>query len=329
MNKFVFTCGDINGIGPEIVIKSLNRISGKSKSKFYFICPKNIAVHAFKAIKPSFNFEFIKTIKEETPNKISILTLPDVKINAGFPSKTSGLTAYKSIESAYELIKNKNADAIITAPISKNAIHLAGIDFPGHTEMFAEWSNTKNFLMMFLSKKMKAGLLSIHEPIRKTSNFIKSKNIEDHLNLILNSLRKDFKIDKPKIAVLGFNPHAGEEGYIGREEEDIIKPLLHKLDKNIYYGPFSPDAYWGNKIYKNYDFTFGMYHDQILIPFKLLNFGKGVNYTAGLPFVRTSPDHGTAYDIAWKNNADESSLIEAYRFANTIVNNRKKNAEYE
>ncbi len=327
MNKFVFTCGDINGIGPEIVIKSLNRIAVKSKSKFYFICPKNIAEHTFKSIKPSFKFEFIKSLKDETPDKVSILTLPDVKIKIGVPTKTSGLTAYKSIETAYKLIKDKKADAIITAPISKTAVHLAGINFPGHTEMFAEWSNTKKFLMMFLSNKMKAGLLSIHEPIKKTPNFITSKNIKDHLEIIYLSFKKDFRISKPKIAVLGFNPHAGEDGYIGKEEEEIIKPLLNKLDKKIFYGPFSPDAYWGNQIYKKYDFTFGMYHDQVLIPFKLLNFGKGVNYTAGLPFVRTSPDHGTAFDIAGKNKADESSLIEAFRFANIIVNNRKKNAE--
>ncbi len=326
MNKFIFTCGDINGIGPEIVVKSLNNIAGNSKNKFYFICPQNIVEHIFKSVKPAFQFEYIKSIKADTPNKVSIITLPDVKIKTGTPTKLSGRTAYKSIETAYELIKNKKADAIVTAPISKTAIHLAGIDFPGHTEMFAEWSNTKKFLMMFLSRKMKAGLLSIHEPIIKTPKFISKKNIKDHLEIIYLSLKKDFGIDKPKIAVLGFNPHAGEDGYIGREEEEIIKPLMTKLDKNIFYGPFSPDAYWGNKIYKKYDFTFGMYHDQVLIPFKLLNFGKGVNYTAGLPFVRTSPDHGTAFDIAGMNKADVSSFIEAFRFANNILNNRKKDA---
>jgi 4-hydroxy-L-threonine phosphate dehydrogenase PdxA len=195
--------------------------------------------------------------------------------------------------------------------------------------MLAEYTRTKNYSMMFLSQKIKASLVSIHEPIRKVAGFIKEKQLHSIFDVVINSLNNDFNLLNPKIAVLGLNPHAGENGAIGKEELNIIVPAIKNYAFNKFIsGPFSPDAFFANRSYKQYDMVVGMYHDQLLIPFKLLNFGGGVNYTAGLPIIRTSPDHGTAYDIAGKNMASPSSMIQAYKYALAILKNRKRNGCY-
>ena len=172
---------------------------------------------------------------------------------------------------------------------------------------------------MFVSNKMKAGLVTIHIPIKSVPKNVTRRKLLSSIEVINQSLQRDFNIDEPRIAILGLNPHAGENGNIGNEEEVLIKPTLAKFGKNIH-GPFVPDAFFGNKNYKNYDCTIGMYHDQVLIPFKLLNFNQGVNYTAGLPIVRTSPDHGTAFDIAGKGKANPGRMIQAFNYAIKIVN---------
>jgi 4-hydroxy-L-threonine phosphate dehydrogenase PdxA len=174
--------------------------------------------------------------------------------------------------------------------------------------------------MMFLSCEMNAALVTIHEPIRKVPGLITQKLLKDKIGVVKKMLQSDLAFKDIRIAVLGLNPHAGESGNIGKEEGKIIKPVIDKL--NYCDGPFSPDAFFANRLYKNYDCIVGMYHDQLLIPFKMLNFSRGVNYTAGLPIVRTSPDHGTAFDIAGKGIADESSMLQAFRYADIIVNNR-------
>jgi 4-hydroxythreonine-4-phosphate dehydrogenase len=189
--------------------------------------------------------------------------------------------------------------------------------------MLADWYGVKDIAMLFLSKTIKAALLTIHQPIKKVPGLINKKLLENKFSLILDSLRKDFRIKSPKIAVLGLNPHAGENGLIGEEEKKIIIPFIKKFsDRKYFRGPYPPDAFFGMKMYSVYDLVIGMYHDQILNPFKLLNFNKGVNYTAGLPIVRTSPDHGTAFDIAGKGIADESSTVEAFKYAEMILANR-------
>ncbi|MDO8548532.1 MAG: 4-hydroxythreonine-4-phosphate dehydrogenase PdxA, partial [Ignavibacteria bacterium] len=180
------------------------------------------------------------------------------------------------------------------------------------------------FIMMFLSKKMNAALLTIHQPIKTISQLLTEERLKKSLDIISLSLKNDLNIQEPRIAVLGLNPHAGENGLIGDEEEKIIKPLLKNFNQNIE-GPFSPDAFFASKKYKDYNLVLGMYHDQVLIPFKMINFSSGVNFTAGLNIIRTSPDHGVAYDIAWKNCADERSILEAYKYARLIAFNRKKN----
>jgi len=324
MNTFIFTCGDINGIGPEIVIKTLNRVVKKSKRKFIFICPKNVFFNEIKKNKPTFPYEIINSANFSSDFPVSIIDIGNYKLELGVPTKISGQAAYKAVELAYNINVNSNDKTIITAPISKKALALARINYPGHTEMFADWYGVKNYAMMFLSKKLKAALLTIHQPLKMVSRLINQDLLENKFKLILETLRNDFKVITPKVGVLGLNPHAGEDGLIGDEEKNIILPFMKKFSKRKYFfGPYSPDAFFGMKMYLNFDMVVGMYHDQILNPFKLLNFNKGVNYTAGLPIVRTSPDHGTAFDIAGKGIADESSMVEAYRYAEKILLNRK------
>ena len=323
MNTSIFTCGDVNGIGPEIVVKSLNQVYNKAKNQLVFICPKNIFLSTSKLVKPKFPYSFVNNIPIQKSNNVLILNIGRTKQNIGEITEDSGKASFKSIMEACKLAENNSNASIITAPISKLAFSKAGIEFPGHTELFANYFNSDNFAMMFVSSKMKAGLITIHIPLKDVPRAIKTKKVESTLEIIFNSIRNDFGIKSPKIALLGLNPHAGEKGKIGNEEESILIPLLKKMQLKIE-GPFVPDAYFGNRIFKHYDCTVGLYHDQILIPFKLLNFNRGVNFTAGLPIIRTSPDHGTAYDIAGKGIAKADSLIEAYRFSEIIRKNRSR-----
>ena len=329
MNNFAFTCGDINGIGPEIVIKTLNKIVSLNHSgKLYFICPADAFYNTLKYIKPDFEFDFVKNPKEQSDQLVSVIDIGNGRQTLGRPSATSGKIAYKSLVTAQNLLKSRQANAVVTAPVSKTAINMAGYDFLGQTELYAKWNNSTNFVMTFLSSKINAALLTIHAPLKNIHKLIKIQKLENTINVISKTLKYDLRISNPSIAVLGLNPHAGENGIIGDEEESIILPVIKKFNKTISIdGPFASDAFFANKKYKNYDMILGMYHDQILIPFKLLNFGQGVNYTAGLPIVRTSPDHGVAYDIADKYTADESSMFQAYKYARRIVKNRKKISE--
>lgn len=325
MSRVIFTCGDINGIGPEISIKLFSKLlSSKSKTTIAFACPLNVFEHYYKKLKVHFKYHFSEE-NLRAGNSLNLIPLNNVRLNPGKPTKESGKAAYESILKAIELIKSNKADAIVTSPISKTAFQSVGISFPGHTELLAASEDQTNFLMMFLSKNLSAGLLTIHEPIKKVSSLLTKKRIIDAIVLANKTLIEDFRIDKPKIAVLGLNPHAGENGNIGREEIDLIVPAIRSVGKKIIVdGPFVPDAFWATKKYLKYDFILGMYHDQVLIPFKVLSFDKGVNYTAGLKMIRTSPDHGTAFDLAGKGIASEASLYEAYRYAIKIYSNRIK-----
>jgi 4-hydroxythreonine-4-phosphate dehydrogenase len=326
MNNFVFTCGDINGIGPEIVIKTLNKITRqKTSHKYFFICPLNIFQATTLHTNPTFTYEIVNLKNHGSSAAVTVINPGKAKQSIGKPTITSGKAAYKSLVVSYELLRKGEADAVITAPISKTAIKMSGINFSGQTEMFARWTNTKNYAMSFLSKRMCAALFTIHHPLKDVSKLLTFKKLSSLIEVMINTLKIDLEIIEPKIGVLGLNPHAGENGIIGREEIDVITPVIKKYAKSVKIeGPFSSDAFFGSKAYKNYDMIIGMYHDQVLIPFKLLNFGGGVNYTAGLPIVRTSPDHGVAYDIAGKFIADESSILKAFKYAKRIVNSRKK-----
>ncbi|MEE9449821.1 MAG: 4-hydroxythreonine-4-phosphate dehydrogenase PdxA [Ignavibacteriaceae bacterium] len=327
MNRFVITCGDINGIGPEIVVKSLNRlIRRRNKSKYYFICPKNIFQKTIKQVKPGFDFKIISTNEaDESSSKVSIINLPDCRVKTGYPTKSSGLASYKALQTSFSFLKSNIADAVITAPVSKTALNMAGIKFPGQTEMFVKWSGSKEYVMTFLSNQLNVALQTIHIPLKNVYKFLNEKELEATFNVLINTLNRDLAVKSPRIALLGLNPHAGENGLIGTEEEKIVKPVIKKYSRKIIIdGPFPADAFFAKKLFTNYNFVLGMYHDQVLIPFKYLNSGFGVNYTAGLPIVRTSPDHGVAYDIAGKNIADEKSMLQAVRYAEIIVNNRRR-----
>ncbi|MEO8231350.1 MAG: 4-hydroxythreonine-4-phosphate dehydrogenase PdxA, partial [Ignavibacteriota bacterium] len=320
----VFTCGDVNGIGPEIALKAFKKIlSKKQKNKIIFVCPKNVFEHYYKLTKAAFDYRIVEN-KNFTSSSLNLVALPDAKLKLGFPTKTSGQIAFESIKKSVSLINNNLADALVTSPISKEAFGLAKINFPGHTELLAASEKNHNYMMLFLSNNIKAGLLTIHTPISKVSKIITKEKIISAIELLNKASKQDLKILNPKIAVLGLNPHAGENGLIGNEEIKIISPVIKSLQKKINVsGPFVPDAFWGNKSYKKFDVILGMYHDQVLIPFKLLNFNTGVNFTAGLKLIRTSPDHGTAYDIAGLNSADESSIMQSYKYAIKIFKNRK------
>lgn len=321
-NKYLFTCGDINGIGPEIVLKALNKICSKTFDKFYFICPQNVFFETSLSVRPIFSFEVSEKFIE-SDSQVVIVGKRKAAWNTGKPTKASGKIAFDAVKLSASLALEKKVDAIITAPISKTALKMAGINFPGHTEMYAAFCNEKNYAMMFLSQKMNASLVTIHTPLGQVSKLIKKQRVKSVIDVTMNALKEDLKKDHPKAAVLGLNPHAGEEGLIGNEEETVIKPLILSYEDEAVQGPFSPDAFFGSKAFQKFDVIIGMYHDQVLIPFKLLNFEAGVNFTAGLPIVRTSPDHGTAYDIAGKYKADESSIFEAYQYAKIIAENRK------
>jgi len=327
MNRFVITCGDINGIGPEIVVKSLNGlILRRKKTKYYFICPQNIFQKTIEQVKPGFDFEILSPNKaEKSSSQVSIIKLHDCREKTGYPTKSSGLTSYQALQTSFSFLKSKIADAVITAPVSKTALNMAGIKFPGQTEMFAKWSGSEEYVMTFLSNRLKVALQTIHMPLKNVHKFLNEKELETTVNVLIRTLKRDLAIKSPRIALLGLNPHAGENGLIGTEEEKIIKPVIKKyLGKIVIDGPFPADAFFARKLFGNYNFILGMYHDQVLIPFKLLNSGFGVNYTAGLPIVRTSPDHGVAYDIAGKNIADEKSMLQAVKYAVIIANNRRR-----
>jgi len=328
MKRIVFTCGDINGIGPEIALKTINKITSKNKAtQVILIIPENVFTNASLLIRPRFSYQIAKdlTFDNFSSSQVVILTTKSFKQNIGKPTTSSGEAAYLALKLSFDLLNKKLADAVVTAPVSKTALKLAGVKYPGQTEMYADWCGVKNFVMTFLSKKLRVALYSIHIPLKKVSKSLNLKVLSAKIDAVISMLNIDLGINNPKIAILGLNPHAGESGIIGKEEKELIEPLIkNKNYRGILYGTFSSDAFFANRKFNNYDLIFGLYHDQVLIPFKFINAGKGVNYSAGLPIIRTSPDHGTAYDIAGKGIADESSMLEAYMYAKLILSNRKK-----
>ena len=310
MIKIGITCGDINGVGPEVAIKALKQIHGDYK--FYLIGPKNLWLNQ------------ISKLKVDNFGSFELVDLGKFSITPGTPTATSGKISIQAINESIKLWDDKVIDIIITAPISKEAIFKAGSKFKGHTEIFANHFKTNKYVMMFLSRSFYAALMTIHIPIKEVSKQLTKELLENKIQVVRNSLKEDFSLRSPKIAIMGLNPHAGESTVIGREESEIIIPVIKKLSGNKFgiYGPFSPDGFFGRKEYKNVHCVIGMYHDQVLIPFKLLNFNNGVNFTAGLPLIRTSPDHGTAFNLAGKNLADHRSMLEAIKYGIKIFKNR-------
>lgn len=325
------TIGDINGIGPEVVMKSLsdNRIL-KMITPIIYAHGKVISFYRKQLEMEDFQFMQIKNIDEAHARKINVINCleesPDVY--PGQETHEAGKMAIAAITTAIADMKAGKLDAICTAPVNKNNINSEDFHFIGHTEMFTESFDTKDSLMFLISEEFKVGLVTGHVPLMEVGQKLTAERIETKLGLLEKSLQKDFGIKKPRIAVLGLNPHAGEDGLLGKEEEEIIKPTIQKFKQkgSLVFGPYPADGFFGMAHQRKFDAVLAMYHDQGLIPFKAMAFETGVNFTAGLPIVRTSPDHGTAYNIAGKNVADENSMRAALFAAYDIVLKRKEAA---
>ena len=320
--------GDYNGIGPEVTIKALQKIDYE-KSIPVWIGYKSVFDFYHHKLKGQLRVREISACDDAKPGFVNIFELghfgKSPVINPGKIEPDAGKAAMRAVETGIDLCLEEKTDALVTAPISKEAIQLAGYNVPGHTEFLAQKTDSKQVLMMLVNNGLRVALVTIHEPLKEVTSLIDKNRIINRLIVLNNSLINDFGIESPKIAVLGLNPHAGDGGVIGQEEIDIIAPAIAEANEQgiTADGPFPGDGYFGTRMNEQYDATLAMYHDQGLIPFKTLSFGKGVNFSAGLPIIRTSPDHGTAFSIAGKNKADDSSFLAAFQLAENFIENRK------
>ena len=327
--KIGITIGDKNGIGPEVILKSLKDpriLSGITP--IIYGC-EYVINHYIKALGlEQLSFECISSAENPVENRINLVNVlqEEFTIKEGQEQESSGRLAIKAIELASADISAGKIDAIVTAPISKSVCQNAGFNFPGHTEFFISLSNGAEGLMILTSSLMNIALVTTHVPLNEVSSLITKEILESKTEVFHQSLVKDFGILNPKIAILSLNPHSGENGKIGTEEIEVLVPAISALKtKNILaFGPFPIDGFFGSSAPSNYDGILAMYHDQGLSVFKALSFDEGVNFTAGLPIVRTSPDHGTAFDIAGKNKASETSMRNALYSAADIFANRNQ-----
>lgn len=325
--RVAITHGDTNGIGYEVIFKTFAEPTMLELcTPIIYGSPKVAAYHR-NALNIQANFTIINSAEEAHPGKLNLLPAFDeeVKVELGTPSKEAGTAALKALEKAVEDYKDGLTDVIVTAPINKNTIQCDDFNFCGHTEYIEERAGEeKKALMILLNDTLKVALVTTHLPIKDIADAVTKENIVEKATIFNQSLKRDFRISCPRIAVLSLNPHAGDGGLIGKEEEEIIIPAIKELsDNGIYaFGPFAADGFFGHGTYETFDGVLAMYHDQGLAPFKALDLGDGVNYTAGLPVVRTSPDHGTAYEIAGKNVADEASFRHAIYVALDVFRNR-------
>ncbi len=328
------TIGDINGIGPEIILKTFHdhRIANYC-TPVIFASPKVISFWKKQLNFPEFNIPYIKTIDQVHHKKTNLLVCweEEVEIKPGEITEKGGQYALKSLEIATQHLKEQKIHALVTAPLNKNNINIPGEKFTGHTEYLAKQDNNSDYAMLLINDDLRVGLVTGHIPLKDVASKITVEGILSKIRTIEKSLKKDFSITKPRIALLGLNPHAGDNGLLGNEDKDIIAVACTKAQENgtLAYGPYPADGFFGSHLYKKFDVVLAMYHDQGLIPFKYMGFENGVNFTAGLSFIRTSPDHGTAYDIAGKNKADESSFRNALYAAIDLVRTRVENIELE
>lgn len=327
--KVGISIGDVNGIGMEIILKTfLEPAMLQVCTPVIYGSSKVLSYHRKALNINEFNYSTIRNLGEINQKKINLINCweEDVKIDLGQPSSAGGKYAYKSLDAACKDLTEKKIDVLVTAPIDKKSIQQEGFSFPGHTEFLARMYHVKEYLMMMVNDSLRVSFVTGHVPLKNVSGEITAEKISGKVKLMHSTLQRDFGIRKPKIAVLALNPHSGDGGLIGKEEEEIIKPAVKKLfeEKMLVYGPYPADGFFGSGTYKNFDGIIAMYHDQGLIPFKALSFNSGINYTAGLPVIRTSPDHGTGYDIAGKNVASESSFREAIYYACDIFNRRNE-----
>ena len=326
------TIGDANGIGPEIIYKLL------SDARLLDLCTPIVYGHAdvFEALAEqagdeAISFQVARSVEHLEFKKPSLITCWDeeLPVTPGQPTKASGRAALLSLRRASTDLKAGLLDAIVTAPIDKENIQAPDFAFPGHTEFLAAFFGVPDNLMLLTSDTLRVAMVTGHVPLREVASRITVEAVLRKAALLIDSLHLDFRIDKPRIAVLGLNPHAGDRGLIGKEEQDVIIPAIKQLKAkgHLVFGPYPADGFFANQQYTQFDAVLAMYHDQGLIPFKSLAFHDGVNFTAGLPVVRTSPDHGTAYDIAGRGVAREDSIRQALYLAIDVVQRRREAAD--
>lgn len=314
------TIGDFNGIGPEIILKCL------ADTRILDLCipviygsSKILGQYRKLLQLEQLNYNASKDIKNINKKKVNIINCwkDEYKIEPGKPTNQSGKCALTALEQASRDIKEERIDGLVTAPISKKNIRAHDFQFYGHTDYLCKTLEKEAVLMCMLSEQLKLAVATDHIPLHKVAENLTHENLKRKTGLFLESLKSDFGITKPKLAVLGLNPHAGEEGELGNEEQEVIIPVIKEFreQNEIIFGPYAADGFFGSGAFKNFDGIMAMYHDQGLTPFKLLAFNEGVNFTAGLDAIRTSPDHGTAFDIAGKNTADPASLRKAIYMA--------------
>ncbi len=325
--KVGITIGDPNGIGVEVILKTF-----EDKNIFKYFIPivfgnTKLLLQQKKYFNLKTEIKKIKEIKNFHDFNLNVFNCWDeeFEINYGYINNKAGELSAKSILFASEALKKKKIDTLVTLPINKSAIQSEFFKFKGHTDFFSK-KFSGEALMFMIHDKMKVALVTEHIPIRLISNILTKALFNKKIEQVINSLKRDFLIKKPKIAVLGYDPHCGDNGVIGDEDQKFIVPIIKSNFDigRLIYGPFSSDGFFGNKEYKKFDVIIAIYHDQGLIPFKLLSFGEGVNFTAGLDYVRTSPDHGTAFDIAGKGLAKINSFKEALFKSRLIYLNRNK-----
>jgi len=332
MIKVGITHGDINGIGYEVLIKTL------LDSRIYSICtpiiygsPKVAAYHRKALDIDNFNLSSIKTPEEANPKRASIINCvdDDVRVELGKSTSIAGEASRQALMRAVSDLKNNKIQALVTCPINKHNILSEDFNYTGHTEFLKDYFGAEEVLMLMAGDLMKVGVISTHIPLARVSEILTKEAILSKIKILDDALTKDFGIRKPRIAVLGLNPHAGEEGMLGSEENDVIKPAIDKAreDRHTVFGPFPSDGFFGSGDFARFDGILAMYHDQGLIPFKTLIPDEGVNYTAGLPIIRTSPAHGTAFEIAGSNRARHGSFRKALYMACDIYRNRTQYEE--
>lgn len=329
--KIGISQGDVNGIGLEVILKTLMEPTiCEICTPVLFSSQKTVSYYRKVLGLEELNFNPIRDFSQFNNKKVNVFICyeEEVNIEMGKTSDIGGKYALISLEKATEALLNKQVDVLVTGPIHKHNIQSPEFNFPGHTEYLGAKLGGEP-LMLLCSDDLKVAVVTGHVPVKDVAQKITIDKVYNKINQLHKSLVQDFGVRKPKIAVLGLNPHAGDNGVIGNEDKDSILPAVQKAshENKLVYGPYSADGFFGNGTYKQFDAVLAMYHDQGLIPFKSISFGNGVNYTAGLQYVRTSPDHGTGYDIAGKNLANEESFKKALYTAIDIFKNRKLHAE--
>lgn len=325
--KIAITHGDMNGIAYEVIMKALidNKMLELCTPIVYGLA-KTMLFYRKQLPLSSFSFQTIKNCEQATLKKVNLINITEkeVQVETGVSSSIAGNMAEMALDMACKDIKRKQIHAIVTAPINKSNISSNTFCFQGHTEYFAHQFSSPKAMMLMISDFLKIGFVTHHLPISEVAKHITEEIIVDKLQILHQSLATDFCVTNPKIAVLSLNPHVGDQGRIGEEDDRILKPaILRASDQQINaFGPFAADGFFASEEYKKFDAVLAMYHDQGMLPFKILSRNEGVNFTAGLPIVRTSPAHGTAYDIAGKNIANEQSMRNAIYWAIDILKNR-------